>query len=140
MSHEVVVRFVDTWDKGEIVELYHAGGWWKDDYNPDDLPLLIRGSFAFAVAVETTTGRAAGMGRVISDGVSDAYIQDLVVLPRYRKCGIGRMLVEALVNRCRASGISWIGLIAEPGTEQFYLPAGFHAMEGHVPLILRCDR
>ncbi len=54
-----------------------------------DLPRLIRGSFLFAVAVDRKTGHAVGMGRVISDGVSDGYIQDLVVLPEYRKTGIG---------------------------------------------------
>jgi GNAT superfamily N-acetyltransferase len=139
MRDEIAVRLVNSWDKDEIVNLYHAGGWWKDDYNPDDLANLIRGSFAFAVAVDSKTGQAAGMGRIISDGVSDAYIQDLVVLPQYRKRGIGRKIVEALVNKCRDAGISWIGLIAEPGTENFYLPVGFHPMEGHIPLILRCE-
>jgi ribosomal protein S18 acetylase RimI-like enzyme len=75
------------------------------------------------------------MGRVISDGVSDGYIQDLVVLPRYRKSGIGKRIVATLVDRCLQSGITWIGLIAEPETEKFYQPLGFRTMEGHVPLI-----
>jgi len=69
--------------------LYRAGGWWKDEYDPAEIPGLIRGSFAFAVAVEEESGRAVGMGRVISDGVSDAYIQDLVVLPEYRSRNVG---------------------------------------------------
>ena len=79
------------------------------------------------------------MGRVISDGVSDGYIQDLVVLPEYRKTGVGRQIVATLVNKCVEPGISWIGLIAEPDTEKFYLPSGFHPMEGHTPLIFRRD-
>jgi N-acetylglutamate synthase-like GNAT family acetyltransferase len=77
------------------------------------------------------------MGRVIADGVSDGYIQDLVVLPEYRKSGIGTNIVAALVTRCLQSGITWIGLIAEPDTEKFYLPLGFHPMEKHVPLLFR---
>ena len=35
------------------------------------------------------------------------------------------------------AGISWIALVAEPDSENFYLPLGFARMEGHVPLIYR---
>ena len=131
------VQLVRSWDNNEIADLYRAGGWWKEDYDPADLCSLIEGSFSFAVAVDTKSGRAIGMGRVISDGVSDGYIQDLVVLPDYRKDGIGRQMVSALVDRCIQSGITWIALIAEPDTEKFYLPLGFLPMQGHVPLIYR---
>lgn len=135
MAEDIAVMVVRAWDEEEITALYMAGEWWKEEYKTEDLSCLILGSFAFAVAVETNTGRAIGMGRVIADGVSDGYIQDLVVLPQYRKCGVGKRIVAALVDRCVQSGVTWIGLIAEPGTEQFYMSLGFHPMEGHVPLI-----
>lgn len=137
MADKITVKVVPMWDVEEIAALYKAGGWWKEEYKTEDLRHLIQGSFAFAVAIDTVTGRAIGMGRVIADGVSDGYIQDLVVFPQFRKSGIGTLIVSALVNRCLESGITWIGLIAEPGTEKFYLPLGFHSMERHVPLIFR---
>ena len=139
MAEDIAVQFVRSWDEEEIAALYKAGGWWKEEYKNEELRHLIRGSFAFAVAADTKTGRAVGMGRVISDGVSDGYIQDLVVLPQFRKSGIGAQIVGALVNRCLQSGITWIGLIAEPGTENFYSPLGFQIMKGHVPLIFRSE-
>lgn len=135
MEDEIAVRIVHAWDEDELVALYRAGGWWKEEYNAGDLRFLIRGSFVFVIATDAKTGKAIGMGRVIADGVSDGYIQDLVVLPQYRKSGVGREIVAALVDRCLQSGITWIGLIAEPGTEAFYLPLGFHVLKGHVPLI-----
>jgi N-acetylglutamate synthase-like GNAT family acetyltransferase len=137
VADDIAVMVVDSWDEGEIAALYRAGGWWKEEYKTEDLRHLIRGSFAFAVATDTKTGQAIGMGRIIADGVSDGYIQDLVVLPRYRKSGVGKRIVTSLVNRCLQSGITWIGLIAEPDTEKFYLPLGFHPMEKHVPLLFR---
>jgi len=137
VGEEIVVRLVRSWKNNEIAELYRAGGWWKEEYDPASLGSLIEGSFSFAVAVDTKTGRAVGMGRVLSDGVSDGYIQDLVVLPDYRDRGIGREIVSALVRQCTQSGITWIALIAEPDTETFYLPLGFVPMEGYVPLIFR---
>jgi GNAT superfamily N-acetyltransferase len=139
VSDDVAIRLVHAWDEGEIADLYRAGGWWKEEYDPAEIPRLIQGSFLFAVAVDRKTGHAVGMGRVIYDGVSDGYIQDLVVLPEYRKTGIGTQIISTLVKKCVERGISWIGLIAEPGTEKFYLPFGFHPMEGHVPLKFRSD-
>ncbi|MDO8872783.1 MAG: GNAT family N-acetyltransferase [Methanoregula sp.] len=137
VGDEIVVQLVRSWDNNEIADLYRAGGWWKEEYDPAAISSLIQGSFSFAVAVDKKTGKAIGMGRVISDSVSDGYIQDLVVLPDYRKSGIGREMVSALVERCVQSGITWIALIAEPDTEKFYLPLGFLPMRGHVPLIFR---
>jgi GNAT superfamily N-acetyltransferase len=133
------VHLVHSWDEGEIADLYRAGGWWKEEYDPAQLRHLIRGSYLFAVAVDKKTGRAIGTGRVISDGVSDGYIQDLVVLPEYRGSGIGAQIVNTLVRKCIERGIFWIGLIAEPDTEKFYLPLGFRPMEGHAPLLFRSD-
>ena len=139
VGDDIAIQLVQTWDEVDIVNLYRAGGWWKEEYNQRELPRLIRGSFLFVVAVDRKTGHAVGMGRVISDGVSDGYIQDLVVLPEYRKTGIGAQIVSTLVKNCVEQGISWIGIIAEPDTEKFYLPLGFHPMEGHVPLKFRSD-
>jgi len=131
------ISLVDAWDGDEIADLYRAGGWWKDEYKVEELSHLIRGSFIFAVAADDRTGRAIGMGRVLSDGVSDGYIQDLVVLPEYRHSGIGTRIVAELARRCRERGLSWIGLIAEPGSSSFYLPLGFRKMEGYIPMIYR---
>jgi len=139
LEDSIAVQLVQAWDGNEIANLYRAGGWWKEEYDPKELSRLILGSFLFVVAADLKTGRAVGMGRVIADGVSDGYIQDLVVLPEYRKTGIGARIVSILVKKCVERGISWIGLIAEPGTENFYLPFGFHPLEGHTPLIFRSD-
>ena len=138
-NHNISVFCVDTWDIDEIICLYRAGMWWKDEYDPREIPRLIKGSIVFAVAVDTRTGHAIGMGRVISDGISDGYIQDLVVLPEYRNQGVGKKIVSVLVRQCRSRGISWIALIAEPGSEMFYTPLGFEQMRGHVPMIYRRD-
>lgn len=136
-EEDIRISCVRSWDAGEIVALYRAGGWWKDEYDPAEIPGLIRGSFAFAVAVDEKCGRAVGMGRAISDGVSDAYIQDLVMLPAYQKRGLGKALLSLLLRQCRDAGITWIALVAEPGSEPFYQSLGFTRMEGHVPLIYR---
>ncbi len=130
----IEVRLVDVWDVETIADLYRAGGWWNEEWDPAGLGALIAGSFAFAVAVDPAAGKAVGIGRVLSDGVSDAYIQDLVVLPGYRGRGIGTMILSTLLNYCTSAGVTWVALVAEPGTETFYTALGFRRMERHIPM------
>ena len=129
-SDNIEYRFVRSWPPEDIVSLYKAGGWWKDHYDPKGILPLIEKSFAFTVAVDEKSGRTLGMGRIISDGVSDAYLQDIVVLPEHRRKGIGKKILKKMVEHCRKQGLVWIGLIAEESTEDFYSTMGFKRFEG----------
>jgi ribosomal protein S18 acetylase RimI-like enzyme len=118
-----------------IVELYKAAGWWQESAEARAaIPPMIRGSLCFMVA-RSIEGRIVGMARVISDGYSDAYIQDVVVLPDYRGRGVGRELVRRLTQFCTARKIAWIGLVAEPGTQGFYEDLGFGPLVGYQPML-----
>lgn len=130
----IEIKIVDDWPEDEIVDLYKAGGWWKDSYDKSGIKHLITGSFAFAVVTHKSTDKAIGMGRVLSDGVSDAYIQDLVILPEYRNKGIGKKLVKKLIDYCKSKNIFWIALIAEPDQDGFYKEIGFNKMKNYVPM------
>ena len=116
------IIFVKSWPDAEIVNLYKEGGWWLEHYTADGLEGLIKGSFAFAVAIDEATGQAVGMGRAISDGVSDAWLQDIVVHRDYRGKGLGRAIIKKLLEHCMSHGLVWVGLVAEPGTMDFYKP------------------
>ena len=129
------VDLVRSWQEEQIVDLYRSAGWWKEEMDASKINDLIRGSFLFAVAIDISTGRAVGMGRVISDGIADAYIQDLVVLGDWRSWGVGKMILNRLLEECKFRKITWIGLIAEPGKEEFYRSLGFAPMPGHVPML-----
>ena len=64
------------------------------------------------------------MGRAISDGISDAYIQDLTVRHDCRNRGIGKMILKALLERLHADGIAWIGLICRTGFKKSLSASG----------------
>ncbi len=136
MTGQVEVRVVRDYPVEPIVRLYEAGGWWREHYDPSHVLPMIAGSYAVAVAVDSATGETVGMGRVISDGASDAYVQDVIVEPAYRGRGVGRRIVAALLERCRADGVLWVGVVAEPGSVAFWERAGFAALAGHVAMRL----
>ncbi len=131
-----IIEMVHDWPKEQIVELYKSGGWWEEHYDSDGLDALIKGSFAFAIAVDAATGLAIGRGRAISDGVSDAWLQDIVVLDDYRKRGIGRAIIQKLLDYCISKDLTWVGLVAEPGTKEFYKPLGFATLPGE-PMVYK---
>jgi ribosomal protein S18 acetylase RimI-like enzyme len=135
-ADRISIRLVKAWEEEPIVELYRSAGWWSEDMDPSKLHELIRGSYLFAVAIDISISRPIGMGRVLSDGIADAYIHDVAVLAQWRQRGVGKMLVSALLEGCRSRGITWIGIIAQPGAEKLYRSLGFEPMQGHVPMML----
>lgn len=119
----------------EIVALYKSAGWWQESPEAREvIPAMIRGSFCFMVA-RSIDGNIIGMARVISDGHSDAYIQDVTVLAGYRGQGIGRELIRRLAQLCVDRKIGWIGLVAEPGTQGLYEELGFRPLVGYQPML-----
>jgi len=118
----------------QIITLYRQAGWWKSpDADRDHVRRIITGSHCFLVVLEND--ELVGMGRVISDGESDAYIQDVTVKTNCRKKGIGTQIVKRLVERIEADGLKWIGLIAERNTHEFYERIGFKKMPDSIPML-----
>ncbi len=118
-----------------IVALYKAGGWWQESQSwRDVIPPMIRGSYCFMVAKDSE-GQIIGMGRAISDGCSDAYIQDVVVLKSWRGKGVGAEIIRRLTAYCAERQIGWIGLVAEPGTQRFYERLGYGALVDYQPML-----
>jgi len=130
-------RFITRADPStalQIMTLYQAAGWWSSTSDSLDLVTrIVQGSHCFLIARQAS--QIIGMGRAISDGASDAYIQDVTVQRSLRGRGIGRNLVKQLSQRLMADGIHWIGLIAENNTLNFYAPMGFRAMPGAHPMV-----
>lgn len=118
----------------QIIDLYRAEGWWtKEPYDPDHVARIVAGSHCFVIA--TIAGEIVGMGRAISDGTTDAYLQDITVKKGYRELKIGSGIVKALVARLARDGVAWVGLIAERGSHNFYRQFGFKKMPDSVPML-----
>jgi len=60
----------------------------------------------------------------------------LTVRSDYRNQGIGRRILQTLLERLHADGLHWIGLIAEPGSYGLYRWAGFQEMSACVPMLM----
>jgi aralkylamine N-acetyltransferase len=95
---------------------------------------IIEQTFCFVAAYYD--GHIIGMGRAISDGTSDAYIQDVAVLKKYRGQGLGKQIINKILDHLKGiPTLRWIGLIAEPGTTPFYEGLGFKEMKDYRPML-----
>ena len=113
----------------QLRELYAVANWISPDDPAEFLAPAIAGS---AVAAGAFAGKVlVGFARALSDGCSDAYIQDVVVSPEFRGQGIGSKLIRFLESELRARGVDWIALVGEPGTEKFYSGLGLKAQAGY---------
>lgn len=118
----------------EIIGLYQREQWWEgDDDNAETVRKIISGSHCFVIA--TGNDAIIGMGRAISDRASDAYIQDVTVLPSFRGNKIGSQIIRMIVEKLTQDGIGWIGLIAEKNAKAFYEPLGFSVMPDASPML-----
>ncbi len=133
----ITYHIVKEADAAEILRLYRLAGWWQMDENPEYLQTvskIISNSFCFVIAKQGE--EIIGMGRAISDGTSDAYIQDVTVREDLRGHGIGKGIIRTLIAFLKEHKLQWIGLISEPGYERFYGNLGFNVMQNYTPFLL----
>ena len=88
-----------------------------------DLP-RIKEAFlnSFRVVTAWDGGRIVGAGRMISDGHCYGWIHDMAVLPDLQKQGIGRGLVETLMD---GNEHLLVGLTSSFDAVEFYRKLGF---------------
>ncbi len=78
-----------------------------------------------------------GFGRALSDGEYQAAIYDVAVLPNYQRKGIGKMIIQTIVENI--PNCNFI-LYASPGKERFYEKENFKRMKTGMALFINSER
>lgn len=112
----------------DLVGLYTSVGWSAYASDPDSLVRAVEQS-SYVVSARDLTGELVGLARAISDDVSICYLQDILVSPNQQRAGIGRALVEHVLERYVHVRQKVLLTDDEPGQRAFYESLGF--MEGH---------
>jgi GNAT superfamily N-acetyltransferase len=74
-----------------------------------------------------------GFGRIISNGIYQTFICDVMVHPEYQKQGIGEKVMKTLLKKCGEEGIKWVQLFCAKGKQGFYKKPGFDSRESEGP-------
>jgi GNAT superfamily N-acetyltransferase len=112
--------------RDELLALYAAVGWTAYTRDPDALLAAVRGSTW--VRCERRAGALVGLARVVSDDVSIAWLQDLLVHPDHQRTGLGRALARAALERF--DHVRTFALLTddEPRQRAFYESVGLVAL------------
>ena len=119
-------------EKVEYFNLFESTGW-NAGYRMSPGLLIEAFKCSWFFTCIYNDDRLIGSGRVISDGLLHALIVDLIVAPEYQGCGIGRIILNELVTKCKSAGISDIQLFCAKGKEDFYLKQGFKILPHDAP-------
>ena len=110
----------------DVLQLYQAVGWTNYTNQPQMLAQALSHSLAIYLARDGE--EIVGLVRLVGDGFSSVFVQDLLVLPSYQRQGIGSSLMkQALADYKDAYQVQ----LATEETEKtlgFYRSLGFETL------------
>ena len=107
----------------DVLHLYQAVGWTNYTHQPEMLEQALSHSLVIYVALDGDA--VVGLIRLVGDGFSSVFVQDLIVLPSYQGQGIGSNLMkEALADYKDAYQVQLVTEQTEK-TMNFYRSLGF---------------
>ncbi|MET4540359.1 GNAT superfamily N-acetyltransferase [Arthrobacter bambusae] len=125
----------------EILELYCEVEWLAYTKDPDNLVRALEGSSTLVAAYDGQT--LVGLARVISDGASICYLQDILVRPSHHRRGVGRALAERALEQYPHVRQKVLITDDEPKQKAFYEALGYTQIEefqgGSVRAFIRFD-
>ncbi|SFJ16295.1 GNAT family N-acetyltransferase [Thermoflavimicrobium dichotomicum] len=117
-------------DCQQFFDLYQTTGW-KHPFNDQQLFQAISNSWFTLSAYKNQ--ELIGFGRIISDGIYQALICDLIVKPEFRNHGVGTTILRALLEECRQHNILLVSLFSARGKSDFYKKFGFVERDASAP-------
>ena len=123
MNYEIKENSLSAKD---LIALREIVGWGNSPIHQIEIGLK-NSWYIMSVVHEDTV---IGIGRIVGDGMTICYIQDVIVLPEYQGKGIGTAIMEHLITHIKKNGFEntriAIGLFAAKGKEEFYNKFGFY--------------
>ena len=120
---EVIIKEYAVYKEAEILGLYTSLGW----TNYTDKPEMLRNAYLNSLNIygAYVDDKLIGVIRVVGDGYSVIFIQDLLVHPEFQRKGVGTLLLKKVL--CEYDSVYQKHLMTED-TEKtilFYKSLGF---------------
>lgn len=117
----MVYKFNEKVSVKALADLREAVGWNRMESEYKN-PLMT--SYYHIAAYEDN--KLIGYIDSVSNGVTDAYIQDLMVCPDHQGKGIGTELMNKMIGQLKKKHIYMISVVYEEGLKPFYERFGFY--------------
>jgi ribosomal protein S18 acetylase RimI-like enzyme len=113
--------------KSQLLSLYKDAGWLAYTNEPNKLVEAIKNSLYVLTAWDDD--KLVGLIRVVGDGLTIVYIQDILILKKYKRQGIGTLLMKKVIEKFQ--DVRQKVLLTEDSEETrgFYESMGFESCD-----------
>jgi len=120
-------RFVEQIDdrlRGDLIELYRHE-WWTNQRRDEDVARMLQHSDLVVGVCTDPGGQLVGFTRVLTDRVFKALVFDVIVAEAHRNNGLGRRLVQYMLDHPMLASVRHVELYCKPELIPFYTQWGF---------------
>ena len=122
----IFIRNQQSVDLDDVLHLYQAVGWTNYTNQPQMLAQTLTHSLAIYLARDGE--KIVGLVRLIGDGFSSVFVQDLIVLPSYQRQGIGSTLMKQALADYKDAYQVQLATEESEKTLGFYRSLGFETL------------
>lgn len=121
--NQIQIKQYCEYKEQEIIQLYQSVGWLRYIQKPD----MIQSAYTHSLLVlgAYSGDKLVGIIRIVGDGHSIIYVQDIIVQPEYQRKGIGSMLLDEIMKRYADVYQKVLLTDNQPKTVRFYKSVGF---------------
>lgn len=119
----MIYKFNEAVSVNDLADLREAVGWNRMEREYGDA----RFNSYYHIAVYDAD-RLVGYVDCVSNGVTDAYIQDLMVHPDYQGRGLGTDLMNRMIGYLKEKRVYIISVVFDEELKGFYERFGFYTM------------
>lgn len=122
-------RFVEHIDdrlRSDLMELYRQE-WWTNQRREEDVARMLQHTDLVVGICIDPGGQLVGFTRVLTDQVFKAVIFDVIVAREHRGAGLGKRLLDYVLDHPMVAGVRHIELYCKPEMIPFYKKWGFTA-------------
>lgn len=94
-------------DRDWIWLMLSTQAYWGQWRSRDQIEAQLDGAWRAIGVYDSVSGAQVGFARAVSDGVGDAYLADVIVDPAHRGRGIGKLIVEAMIDDGPGAAFRW---------------------------------
>lgn len=110
----------------DVLHIYQAVGWTNYTNQPQMLAQALTHSLSIYLACDDE--KIVGLVRLIGDGFSSVFVQDLIVLPTYQRQGIGSTLMKQALSDYKDTYQIQLATEESEKTLGFYRSLGFETL------------
>ena len=97
----------DDLDREWIWRMLSTEAYWATWRERADVDAQIDSAWRIVGIYDAGSGEQVGFARAVSDGVAFAYLADVIVDPRRRGDGVGKRIVEAMIDEGPGAAFRW---------------------------------